>query len=284
MTPELEKLRSKAHWSYSAIRSFLNCQLAYFFHYVEKREPEHTPVNLLFGGAFHAAATDIARSKISGAIMSEPEALDRFSEYWLEAVRTAEKVRFKDGENADVLDGLGRRMLSLVHQNINDEIVLSTAEAFCVPLLNDEGEKVSLKPLVGEFDLVVDSKGNPVIADWKTAARQWPADKADKDLQAVVFSYAWNVAHGVDPEFRYDVVTKTKTPAMVSHRTRRNADDYRRMIKVVRMIEFAVSVGIYLPNEQSMFCSDCVYACACANWARRDCRVVSLPTLFGEAA
>jgi len=280
---ELEKLREKPHWSYSAISKFLNCQLAYYFQYVVKLKPEHTPVNLLFGSAFHAAATVAGESKIAGYLIAVEEAQSLFSEYWREAVSEAGNVRFKDGEDVDTLDELGRKMIAVLYPKLIEENIIAVAQAFSVPLLDDDGNRISELPLIGEYDAVVKSGDETIIVDWKTAARQWPADKAEKDLQATAFSYAWNLQHDCDPLFRFDVITKTKTPSIMSHPTRRCNDDYQRLLKLITVIERVIAAEVFLPNEQSFCCSDCVYAGACANWHRQSSDQV-LPSLFEQAA
>ena len=41
----IDELRTEAHWSYSALNTYLNiCQLQYFFRYVEQAEIERTSV------------------------------------------------------------------------------------------------------------------------------------------------------------------------------------------------------------------------------------------------
>ena len=43
----LEELKAEPHYSYSALNTYLNiCPLQYYYRYVEKREPERTPVAL----------------------------------------------------------------------------------------------------------------------------------------------------------------------------------------------------------------------------------------------
>ena len=283
MNKLLEVWRQSPHWSYSALSKFLNCPLAYYFQYVARRKPEHTPVNLVFGSAFHAAATVVAVGQMDGEPESVESAMDCFSDYWKTLAGEAENPRFKDGEDAEMLHELGRKMIAVLHASLQGEMVLAVAQAFRVPLLDDDGQFISDRPLVGEFDLVVDSPAGPVVVDWKTAARQWPADKASKDLQATAFSYAWSVQHGVDPGFRFDVVTKAKTPIIASHPTVRQADDYRRFLRLIAEVERAITAEVFLPNEQSFCCADCVHGQACANWHRAEDHVV-LPTLFGDAA
>jgi len=280
---ELDQLREKPHLSYSAISKFLNCQLAYYFQYVEQRKPEHTPVNLLFGTAFHRAAEAVAESKMKGNPITLEAGCEVFSEHWRESLAEAINLRFKDDEDADSLEALGLKMIVVLYPKLMEENIVAVAQAFSVPLLDDDGKRISDLPLIGEYDLVLKSGDETVIVDWKTAARQWPADKAGKDLQATAFSYAWNLQHGSDPNFRFDVITKVKSPSIMSHPTRRCNDDYQRLSKLIAIIEKAIAADVFLPNEQSFCCSDCVYAHACANW-HRQASDRSLPTLFEQAA
>ena len=75
-------------------------------------------------------------------------------------------------------------------------------------------------PLIGELDCVVTDGKDTCIVDWKTSASKWPSEKADKDLQATIYTYAYKQMNGILPLFRFDVVTKTKTPSVENHYTR----------------------------------------------------------------
>ena len=85
------------------------------------------------------------------------------------------------------------------------------------------------KPLIGEFDCVVTDGHDNCIVDWKTASAKWPVGKADKDLQATAFCYAFKAKHGEKPLFRFDVVTKAKTPTVNNHYTLRTDDELDRL-------------------------------------------------------
>ena len=119
------------------------------------------------------------------------------------------------------------------------------------------------KPLVGEFDLVVTDGGDEAIVDWKTASMKWPNGKADRDLQATTFCYAYRQLHGRMPMFRFDVFTKAKTPAHYQFYTYRNQDDFDRFGYLAGKIEKAVNSGIFFPIESPMNCSECSYRERC---------------------
>ena len=122
------------------------------------------------------------------------------------------------------------------------------------------------KPLVGEFDLVVNDGREPCIVDWKTSSSRWPYGKADRDLQATVFSYAYNQLHGEIPLFRFDVVTKAKTPTCEAYYTTRSQDDFERFEVLANKTQDAIMKGVFLPNETSFACADCPYSKRCKQW------------------
>ena len=139
----------------------------------------------------------------------------------------------------------------------DDYMVKSVAEAFSV---NVPGLS---KPLIGEFDLVVTDGGDETICDWKTASVKWPNNKADCDLQATTFCYAYHQLHGRMPMFRFDVFTKAKAPAHHQFYTYRNKDDLDRFVYLAGQIEKAINTGIFLPVESCMNCTECAYGSRC---------------------
>ncbi|MFZ2657662.1 MAG: PD-(D/E)XK nuclease family protein [Victivallales bacterium] len=267
------------HWSFSRITKFTACSLQWAFQYYYKLEPEHRPLSLLFGGAFHSAATWIAVNKKDGKRVDVAEAEDFFSECFLKECRSSEDISFGDcDENG--CDTLGRSMIACLLDNWpQDETVVDAGVPFRVALTDYRGLPVSDKVLIGEFDLVSKlADGTTAIVDWKTAARKWPVDKASKDFQATCYLYAGWKEMGMDPEqtlFRYDVVTKTAKPAVTRYPTMRKHDHFQRMLKLVGAVENAIKAEAFLPNESSFFCGDCVYAAACSEWHRVQARTIS---------
>jgi putative RecB family exonuclease len=73
---------------------------------------------------------------------------------------------------------------------------------------------------------------------------------------------------GSVPSFRFDVVTKTKAPAVERHPTTRNVDDFARLAELVKVADKIVEAEAYAPNEGSWECGSCQFAKACAGWHR----------------
>jgi PD-(D/E)XK nuclease superfamily protein len=258
----LTELRKKPHHSFSSLNRFLNiCSLQYAFNYVYRIPQEHTPVNLVFGSAFHRTLEVVARCRRANELVSIDSAAECFSDYWITLCDEKDDIKFKSPEQFDGLHATGRKMITVFMESWPEYDIIEVSPAFSVPLPGSD------KPLIGEYDCVLrDANGNIVIVDWKTAARRWPKGKADKDLQATCFSYAYRIENGAIPEFRFDVITKTKVPTYEQHYTCRTPDSFVRLNKLVEMVERATAADAFYPNESSYACADCVYKHACASW------------------
>ena len=259
---KIDELRTKPHWSYTALNTYLNvCQLQYFFRYIEQVEVEQTSACLLFGKAFHAALSQQADVASNGSNLSVENLTDMFDEYFTASVKATDNVKFKAGEDNDTMSDLASRMFKPVLDNWNDFYnVCSIAEGFevTVPGLDN--------PLIGEFDLVVNDGRDPCIVDWKTSSSRWPSGKADRDLQATVFSYAYHRMHGEIPLFRFDVVTKAKTPTYEAYYTTRDQAAFERFEVLANKAQDAINKGVFLPNETSFACAECPYSKRCKQW------------------
>lgn len=262
MMETLDELRQEPHWSYSALNTYLNiCQAQFMYRYVEHAEVERTSACFPFGHAFHAALTAQAWECMTGGSLTRDEMMEQFAEAFKIEVKATPNLIYKEGENYDSMLELASRMLDAVSANWPDcYTVKAVARAFKVevPGLNHA--------LIGEWDCVVQDGRDICIVDWKTSASRWPAGKAERDLQATVFSYAYEKLTGTAPLFRFDVVTKTKKPSYESHYTSRGFHDFRRFEALASRAQYAVNKGVFLPNETSFACGECPYWHRCRQW------------------
>ena len=155
----------------------------------------------------------------------------------------------------------GFKMVEVACKNwMDDFAVQRVAETFSV---NVPGLS---KPLIGEFDCVVTDGHDNCIVDWKTASAKWPVGKADKDLQATAFCYAFKQKYGEKPLFRFDVYTKAKTPTVNNYYTLRTDNELERFVSLANGIEKSVNSGNFYPNESGFGCGECPYADRCKKW------------------
>jgi len=275
-TLSLNELRKKPHWSFSSLNTFLNvCSLQWAFRYMYRVEPEFTPAALLFGSVFHKALAYAYTSIKGGERAAVENVTGLFGDLLHYECRHCEnEIRFGEGEGADVLRHRGGRMLRTFLAAVDSaERVLEVSLPFRVTLEDAEGRTLD-KPLIGEYDLLVEDAGGPVIVDWKTAARRWPGTKADTDLQPTCYLYAWQRTRGNarTVRFRFDVVMKTKSPAVEQHITKRDADRFRRFVEIVKVVERMVQAEAFVPNDQGWACGSCPYGQACRAWHRKQAR------------
>ena len=255
MERKIETMRETPHWSYSAFNTYLTCPMRYYFRYVKHAEVERTNVSIPFGRAFHAVLSERARKGIS---YKAEEGKADFAMYFKGETEVSENLAYKPDEDYWFWEQRGYDMLDVALAEWPDDYtVKSVAEAFSVDVPGLS------KPLVGEFDLVTVDGGDDTICDWKTASVKWAAGKADRDLQATTFCYAYQQIHGVNPLFRFDVFTKAKSPAHHQFYTLRTNDDFERFVYLAGKIEQAINTGIFLPVESCMNCAECAYGSRC---------------------
>lgn len=267
----LSELRKRPHLSNSAINQLLNvCSLQYYFEKIAKLPKPFVSSSLVFGTCIHRTLESYFNTLKVG---KEPDLdlhLDMFSEMWLKAGKDQTAIKYGAREDHDSLACKGREMIRCFVDHISpDEKIVEVSQAFAVPVYSPDGQVVEL-PLIGEFDLVIEKDGQPVIVDWKSSARSWSTGsngQAEKSFQATVYSYAMHQLTGIRPEIRFDVVTKaTKQASFKSHSTFRTEDDEKRMALMISKAQQIVKHELYYPSETGFYCSGCPYAGACKEW------------------
>ena len=196
-----------------------------------------------------------------GSSLTREEIVNLFAESFKIETEIAPNLIYKEGENFDSMIALATRILDAALANWSDFYTIKgVAQAFKIDVPGLD------KPLIGEFDLIVQDGRDACIVDWKTSASRWPAGKAERDLQATVFSYAYEKLNGTRPLFRFDVITKTKNPVCETHYTCRDEAAFRRFELLAARVQDAVDKGVFLPNETSFACAECPYKNRCKNW------------------
>ncbi len=245
------------HWSFSSLACYMRCPLQYAFRYIEGCAPERTSVCLPFGRAFHAVMSERAAK---GPGYQLEEAKEAFTSHFRSETEAADNLIYKPDEDFGTCLCKGFDVLTVALENWSDTEVIAVAERFSVSIPGVQ------RPLVGEYDLIVRDEGEPMIVDWKTSASRWPTNKADRDLQASAYCYAYHQQTGQNPTFRFDVVTKAKQPTFCKHYTGRSRDELERFGRVVYSIERSVQGLNFYPVENVQNCSECPYRDRCKNW------------------
>ena len=260
----LSEIRKRPHWSFSSLNSLLNiCSLQWRFQKIDKLEPTHTSVNLVAGCVYHRTLDQVYLCRKVEMPLTIDEALQLYTEDWR---RTSAEENIKYGKlDADGIEEQGRGLIKVAWDNIDDsERVIEVSEAFCVPVVHD-GKFLS-KPLIGEFDLVVEKDNKPLVIDWKTSATRWNQAKAHKSLQATAYSMAYQLKYGFNPDVRFDIAVKNKTPVFESHTTSRGQRNWDLLGALVAKAETIVANDLYYPSHDSFACGDCPFKGHCEEW------------------
>jgi putative RecB family exonuclease len=257
----------RPHWSYSALNQFFNiCSLQYYFDKVEKLPKAFTPASLAFGSAYHRVMEWAALMRMQGQQVKAQEASSLFQDLWGRQVQEDGDIKYDEDMDVETSAKLGRDMVTCAVSGFDpDEEVVSVSEAFCVPLRDSAGVTLE-KPLIGEFDCVVRKAGQVKIVDWKTAGKKWPKNKAGKDWQPTAFLMAYSMMRGVVPRFRFDVITKGKSPVFEQHETSRTENDFARFVHLVKLADSMINANHFAPSEQGFYCGGCPHQDACKVW------------------
>ena len=265
----LSGMRGRPHWSYSSLNLLLNiCSLQWAFEKIEKLPKPFTPVSLAFGSAYHRAMEFIAAHRMDGRLPAAREVGDAFRAAWVRAQAEGPPLEKSEGTPEQYAEQGAGLVEAYLRQVDPAERVVDYNQAFAVPVGSSD------KPLIGEIDCVVETAGETVLVDWKTSARRWPADQADKTLQPTVYLYGaeqFRAGAGC-ARFRFDVAVKNKTPVIERNFTTRSPEDFLRLERMVETADRIVSHELFYPSEQSFACGGCQYAEPCKAWHRQAAR------------
>ena len=265
----LNDYRDRPHWSYSSLNLLLNiCSLQWMFEKLLKLPRPFTPVSLVMGSAYHRVMEFIALHRLEGRLPMPEETRDLFHTLW-DRERQEGPPMEQPEDPPEKLAEQGAGMVVAYMQQIDPrERVLEFNQAFAVPVGNSE------RPLIGEIDAITaDATGEVTLIDWKTSARRWPKEQADKSLQPTAYLYAYGqLKPGCTDKFRFDVAVKNKTPVVELNSTARTPDDFLRLEKLVEKADQIILHELFYPCDQSFACAGCQYAEPCRAWHRQAAR------------
>ena len=259
----LDVLRERLHVSYSQIRTYLICPARHQHQYLLGTEPSHRPVALVFGGAVHAAlAAHYGHAKAEGAAMPLEALQDAFRDRWEDEMDQPVPIVFDEQKDAGAFVDQGVDLLRVFHERAGTPEVIAVEQPFSVDLVDPvTGEVLDVK-LVGAFDLVTQENGRPVIVEHKTAARKYTLNQIAWDLQPSVYAHAAYELGMEDVGLRYQILLKTKTPAVEIREIERTSAHVREMLRTVTTVLRAIEADVFYRNR-GWQCGDCPFAYRC---------------------
>ncbi|HUY32244.1 MAG TPA: PD-(D/E)XK nuclease family protein [Pirellulales bacterium] len=188
----------RAYISASRLNLWLKCPLAFKFKYIDGiREP--TPPALFLGKAVHSALECYYRHRLLGLAVTGEELARRLLETWGELV-DAESMVF---ESVTEEQAFQRQAVELVAAYLRtvpaaEPKPLAVEVSAQAPLVDPlTGEDLGI-PLVGIMDLVLDEEAGPLIADFKTAARNSEPLEITHEIQLSCYAYLFRHSSPVE--------------------------------------------------------------------------------------
>jgi RecB family exonuclease len=257
------------HLSYSQIRAYAGCPLAWKLSRTER--PEQVPATLVFGAAFHAAAERFYQSRLEGGKPDLSELLAAYDQAWAERTEAGQPpLRYPaKADNHIALRELGERMLGvfLAHARAKTGEIIAVEEPFEVELAP------GLPPLRGRLDLI-EIRNTPSgrrlqLVDLKTSARRRGAEDIDReqlDLYALAARKTGLLEKFDLPlDLRADLVTKAKACEIVPLEFPPRPENEARLIAKARAVWRGMAAGVCYPAP-GWRCPDCGYKRLCAKW------------------
>jgi putative RecB family exonuclease len=256
--------------SVSQVKSYLLCPRKYELHYIRREEPAFAPVALVFGSAIHEAlAAFYGEIKATGEPLRRDLVLDVFRDAWAKAQEGPVPLQLDgdeedDGADASQVIEKGVSMLHAFCEHVGRSTVPeveSVEKSFAVALYDVTGEVLE-EQLVGTVDLVVREDGHRVIVEHKTAAKKYGMEQIRFDLQPTAYQYAARELGLGEVGLRYQVITKTKVPAIQIADLHRDEQDEAEFLKTVVGVLRAIDAGVSYP-VRGWLCRSCPYAYTC---------------------
>lgn len=223
----------------SQVRSFMDCQVRWWFKYVLRlKDPQNG--NLALGRAVHACLTQNFHQKIeTREDLPITGVLALFREAW---ALESELTEFRDDEDPLELAACGAALVSKYMTELAPAIDPGAVE------IRVTGE-IGRVHVQGWIDLV-DVEGR--IIDIKTAARRPSRIDPDHRFQIATYTQLLPEASG---EARIETLVKTKVPKVVSQSFHVNEGDLLATRMFYPLAQRAMKAETFIPNRRSLTCS-----------------------------
>jgi putative RecB family exonuclease len=254
--------------SVSQVRTWLMCSRRFELRYVRGVAPAFVPVNLAFGSAIHEAlAAYYGEVKSTGTPLRRDLMLDVFRAAWAKAVDGDVPLQpDEDGDAPEQMIDKGVSMLHCFAEHVSKAPAVDVEAVelgFTVPLHDPDTGEVLDEALVGTMDLVIAESGRRIVVEHKTSARRYGEDQLRFDLQVSGYRLAAReLGLGENVGLRFQVITKTKIPAVQVADVDRDHRDEEDFVRTAVGVLRAIDAGVFFPTR-GWQCRSCPYEYAC---------------------
>ena len=260
----LAELRKLPHLSASSIGTYIDCSLKYKLARIDKLPPAFVSDSLIYGSTIHRVLEVYHEARMHDERVPLSTILELFEGCWNEALEKSGKVKFNKGATPESLLHEGKSLLTVYYDKYpcNDFKVIATEEAisFTIP-----GLPVAI---IGAIDLLEeDESGTLIITDHKTAGRAFSNAEILKNMQLTIYQMAMRKRY---PDrnilLKLDALIKTKKPRFEQFYTYRDEVAEQRAVKKILAVWDGIQKEVFIPNEESRYCSNCEQKLNCNDW------------------
>ena len=251
--------------SFSAISTYQQCPLRYYFRYIEGLEERFVSASLALGGAVHSAAEfHFNEIMIGNSPPDHDTLLDVFWDGWKSRAETAE-IQFGKNDDLDSIAQTADRIIAAFRES---DIATPTGSIIGV----EEELRSQLIPdmpdILGRIDLITESDEALTITDLKTARTRWSAEQAQRSGEQLMLyaALAKDLAPGKPIRLEFAVVTKTAKPTVDTLPVTFNRRRVERTKAVMQKVWKSITNGNFYPSPSPMSCPGCPFRGPCDAW------------------
>lgn len=254
------------HFSVSQMKAWIQCPRKFEYRYILGAEPEFVPMPLAFGIAFHEALAHHYGWQKLGDVAPQEEVKQRFVDS-LNSTRDGDVPLQDDDEgmafNAAIEKGHQMLDVALAHPSAIAK-VLAVEETFIVDLHHPDTGEVLEERLLGVIDLVIEEEGHRVLVEHKSASKKYGPNELNFDTQLAGYAFAASQLGWGEVGLRFQVTTKTKSPALQVEDVRRDAGDVADFLRTAVGVLRAIDAGISFPLR-GWQCRSCQFRSRCTS-------------------
>jgi RecB family exonuclease len=249
--------------SFSAIRTYQNCPLRYYFRYIAGLPEKTVSASLVFGAGIHRAIERHFQDRLAGnEAPTLNEMLEVYGQEWAE--RGDEVQHIPDAEKMALAETAGRMLAEFQGHAMAwpEGKILAVEETLRGPVVP------GLPDLLGRVDLIVEEPDALVIHDWKTSRSRWNTDQLhDAAEQLLLYAeLASDFAPGKQVKLAFSVLTKTKSVNIDQHVLSVLPQQADRMKRIVERVWDAIEAQHFYPSPSPMGCAGCPFRGSCQTW------------------
>ncbi len=251
--------------SHSAIGTYQQCPLRYYFKYVEGLEEKFTTASLALGGAIHHAVEFHFNELLAGNSPPDQDALlSVFWEGW-QLRRSTTAIRFGKREDLDSIGQTADRVLAAFR--VSDFArpagrILGVEEELRRPLIP------GLPDILGRVDLIIETNDALRIIDLKTARSRWSSGQAERAGEQLLLYAA--LANDLVPRkpirLEFAVVTKSASPTVECLPVGLNQVRTERTQRTMQVVWSAIQSQLFYPAPSLLACPGCSFRQECEAW------------------